>query len=123
MIDALARLLGIRRDQTEDALKSERAARATLNRRGFLLAGASASAALATGAIWSLPAVEAAEPVVISGAFLAAKAAEIDALYAEAARSLSLHVWGSQWGLVAGHSTTLKATLPVTQGATRSASP
>ncbi len=57
MIDALARLLGIRRDQTEDALKSERAARATLNRRGFLLAGASASASLATGAIWSLPSV------------------------------------------------------------------
>ncbi len=65
MIDVLARLLGIRQDQTEDALKSERAARATLNRRGFLLAGASASAALATGAIWSLPAVEAVAPAVV----------------------------------------------------------
>lgn len=65
MIDALARLLGIRPDQTEDALKSERAARATLNRRGFLLAGATAGAALATGAIFSLPPVEAATDLIV----------------------------------------------------------
>ena len=64
MIDALARLLGIRPDQTEDALRSERAARAALNRRGFLLAGVTASAALATGAIWSIPAVAIDEPII-----------------------------------------------------------
>jgi len=66
VIDALARLLGIRPDQTEDALRSERAARATLNRRGFLLAGATAGAALATGAIFSLPSVEVAESIVVA---------------------------------------------------------
>jgi hypothetical protein len=55
MFDALAKMLGVRRDQAEDAIHSERAARVTLNRRGFLLAGATAGAALATGAIWSIP--------------------------------------------------------------------
>lgn len=69
MIDALARLLGIRPDQTEDALRSERAARATLNRRGFLLAGATAGAAIATGALWSIP--PAAPPLITCGDYRA----------------------------------------------------
>jgi hypothetical protein len=49
MIEALARMLGIRRDQVPDALESERCARATLNRRGFLMAGATAAASLVAG--------------------------------------------------------------------------
>ncbi len=82
MIDALARLLGIRRDQTEDALKSERAARATLNRRGFLLAGASASAALAAGTLFSFPGVEVVEQI-IQPARIGSRLTTFDALLKE----------------------------------------
>jgi hypothetical protein len=49
MIKTLAKMLSIRDDQVEDALKSERAAKRTLSRRGLLLAGASAATALVTG--------------------------------------------------------------------------
>jgi len=64
MFDALAKMLGIRHDQAEDALKSERAAKATLDRRGFLRFGAVAGAALAAGSLFSFPGVEVAERIV-----------------------------------------------------------
>mgnify|MGYP001617055425 CR=1 FL=1 len=49
MLDRFAKLLGIRPDQAEDALHSERAAKHVVSRRSFLGVGA----ALATGAIFS----------------------------------------------------------------------
>jgi hypothetical protein len=51
----LARMIGIREDQVDDAITSERAARATLSRRGLLALGASAGAALVTGTTFSIP--------------------------------------------------------------------
>lgn len=51
MLDRFAKLLGIRHDQAEDALHSERAAKHVVSRRAFFGAGA----ALATGAIFSFP--------------------------------------------------------------------
>lgn len=49
MLDRFAKLLGIRPDQAEDAIHSERAAKLVVSRRSFLGVGA----ALATGAIFS----------------------------------------------------------------------
>lgn len=47
MLDVLCKLLGIREDQAEDALRSERCARLTLSRRSLF------GAALCTGAAFS----------------------------------------------------------------------
>lgn len=54
MLDVLCKLLGIREDQAEDTLRSERCARLTLSRRSLF------SAALCTGAAFSFgaPAVQ-----------------------------------------------------------------
>lgn len=54
MIDTLCKLLGIREDQADDALRSERCARLTLSRRSLF------GAALCTGAAFSFgaPVVE-----------------------------------------------------------------
>lgn len=61
MLDKFARLLGIRPDQAEYALQSERAAKLVVSRRSFLGVGA----ALATGALFSFgSAVEVVEPVI-----------------------------------------------------------
>ena len=48
----LARMLGVRRDLAEDALHSERAAKAVLSRRNLFAAGA----AMATGSVFSFAA-------------------------------------------------------------------
>jgi hypothetical protein len=63
-------MLGIRGDQVEDALKSERAARATLSRRGLLALGASAGASLATGTAFSFfePPAGIAHPLLMGAA-------------------------------------------------------
>ena len=58
MLDRFAKLLGIRPDQAEDALRSERAAKHVVSRRSFF----GAAAALATGAVFSFGGVEVAEP-------------------------------------------------------------
>lgn len=52
MIDALCKLLGIREDQAEDALRSERAAREALTRRSFF----GVAGALAAGTAFSFAA-------------------------------------------------------------------
>jgi hypothetical protein len=52
MLDVFCKLLGIRQDQAEDALKSERVARHALSRRTLF----GASAMLATGAVFSFAA-------------------------------------------------------------------
>ena len=49
MLDRFAKLLGIRPDQAEEALRSERAAKHVVSRRSFF----GAAGALATGAIFS----------------------------------------------------------------------
>lgn len=49
--DTFARLLGIKPDHAEDALHSERAARAVLTRRNLFAAGG----ALAAGSVFSFP--------------------------------------------------------------------
>lgn len=56
MLDKFAKLLGIRTDQAEDALHSERAAKHVVSRRSFF----GASAALTAGTVFSF-AVEAEE--------------------------------------------------------------
>lgn len=56
MLDRFAKLLGIRPDQAEDALHSERAAKHVVSRRSFF----GASAALTAGTVFSFP-VEAEE--------------------------------------------------------------
>jgi hypothetical protein len=53
-LQVLARMLGVPQHQAEDALHSERAARAVLSRRNLLAAGA----ALAAGATWSFPNID-----------------------------------------------------------------
>jgi len=53
MWDTFAKMIGVPRRAAEDAIGSERAARATLSRRGLLLAGASALPALAVGRLFS----------------------------------------------------------------------
>ncbi len=63
MFAALAKLLRIRTDQVDDALHSERAARLTLDRRGFLVAGAGAAGLLATGASFSFAPKALVEPL------------------------------------------------------------
>jgi len=62
MLDKFAKLLGVRRDQAEDALQSERAAKLVVSRRSFLGVGA----ALATGALFSFPGVEAEAPQIVA---------------------------------------------------------
>lgn len=52
--DAFAKLIGVRVDQADDALRSERAARATLSRRGF----GAVAAALVVGTAFSFAAHE-----------------------------------------------------------------
>lgn len=52
MLDALCKLLGIREDQAEDALRSERAAREALTRRSFF----GVAGALAAGTAFSFAA-------------------------------------------------------------------
>lgn len=62
MLDRFAKLLGVRPDQAEDALHSERAAKHILTRRSFLGAGAM----LTGGVLFSLPGVAegvSAEPI------------------------------------------------------------
>lgn len=49
MLDVLCKLLGIREDQAEDALKSERAARHALSRRSFF----GAAGMLTAGTVFS----------------------------------------------------------------------
>lgn len=61
MIDALCKLLGIREDQAEDALRSERAARHALSRRSFF----GTSALLAAGTAFSFAAPSAAAEIVV----------------------------------------------------------
>ncbi len=53
MFDALAKMLGIPRRMAEDAIGSESAAKATLSRRGLLLAGATALPFMAAGNLFS----------------------------------------------------------------------
>jgi hypothetical protein len=50
-LSALARMLGVHRSLAEDALHSERAAKAVLSRRSLFAAGA----AMATGSVFSFP--------------------------------------------------------------------
>lgn len=66
MLQKLSRILGVREDQVDDALKSEQRAQRQLTRRGLLTAGAAIVAGQllpAAGRVWSLP--EAVAPVAI----------------------------------------------------------
>lgn len=66
MLDKFAKLLGIHRDQADDALRSERVAKHVIGRRSFF----GAAAALASGAVFSFgtePLVDdAVEPTIIT---------------------------------------------------------
>ncbi len=84
-----ARLLGLSDDLAEDALHSERAARHVVSRRTFF----GVAGAMATGLVFGDAIQVAASPH--AGAFLAAKVAEVDALYAQFAEALSRSVWGN----------------------------
>lgn len=61
MLDALCKLLGIREDQAEDALKSERAARHALSRRSFF----GAAGMLTTGTVFSFATPSAAAEIIV----------------------------------------------------------
>lgn len=63
MLDVLSKLLGIREDQAEDVLKSERAARHSLTRRSFF----GVAGLLTAGTAFSFAAPSAAAEVVIAG--------------------------------------------------------
>lgn len=66
MLDRFAKLLGIRPDQAEDALRSERVAKHVVSRRSFF----GAAAALAGGTLFSFGGVDVAEPVVAKNPLL-----------------------------------------------------
>lgn len=57
MLQRFACMLGLRDDQAEDGLESERVAQHVLSRRSFL----GAAGALASGAVFSFPGIEAAD--------------------------------------------------------------
>ncbi len=91
-----ARLLGLSDDLAEDALHSERAARHVVSRRTFFGAGC----ALAAGMVFG-DAIQVVTPSP-ARAFLEAKVAEIDGLYAEFSHALGVTTWGNSGTAIGG---------------------